>query len=223
MLTEMIVEIDNKIEFETVVLSNEYMARASPGRAKNSTEFYSIDTANGFRLRGYAPPADWSKALATLTYALRTSYQGPPLSSRRLTVKVKDEQQFSLPSELIILPADGVGVPWIDLNGDKLGSDILELQQVVYVEQTSKVAVAPNLAIRGMPITANLVSARVAIQRAQDYPLEIITCDTALQATYGITGTLDRGGAAINFAGTATSRQYAELLATCTYENNAGE
>ena len=220
LLTEMVVEMPGMTSLETIALSRKY-SKPTPFANYNGSDFTSTTTQNGFVLRGYARADAWSNALQTLSYSNR----GPPISiERKIHIKIKDEiGQLSLPEELTIIPADGMGMPWIDLNGNKLGSDILEFEQRIYIEQSTAVVLAPKLTIYGLYPGASLSSARIAVHRAQDNPLELIACDTALQDKLGIVATLDRGGAALNLDGESSVEDYTELLATCTYTNGANE
>ena len=93
----------------------------------------------------------------------------------------------------------------------------------MYIEQAAPITLAPRLLINGRAAGSKLASARVAVQRARDYPLELVTCDEGLMASAGLTFALDRGGAAINIQGRGTVEQYTAVLRTCAYENEANE
>ena len=204
---------------EVVSFSSSTMLAAN----ESGISFKTLEGGKLVEATGMAPAATWSLLLGGLQY--RHSKPVLQRSARSIEIVAFDDtNRASIPTRLLVLMYNGeIGAPFVDLNGDEEdGGDILESAQRVFVEQSAGLLLADKLVV--YPVgTTFMTSARIVVERARDFPFEIVKCDQAKVDQAGLEMFVDPGAAAVVIRGEKRYDEYQEVLRTCTYENNADE
>lgn len=172
---------------------------------------------------GLAPATTWSSLLKGVQY----SHTNPDSQRSAGSIEViayDDTNRASIPARLLMLMFRGnYGNPYVDLNGlDEDGGDVLESAQRVFVEQSEGILLADQLYID--PVGASqMKSARVTVERARNFPYEVVSCDEDEALGQGLKMSVDPGAASVTITGLRPYDKYEQVLRTCTYRNSADE
>jgi YD repeat-containing protein len=167
-------------------------------------------------LSGSSSVANYQALLRTLKYL--NSSEAPTASpARTINVTVNDGTYGSTPATATVTVVALNDAPVLDLNGATAGTGFT----ATYTENAAAIAIVGA----GLTIVdadhANLTGATASIGSPQAGGVELLTVDTALATTYGITASFNASTGVLTLSGSSSVANYQALLRTLKYQNTS--
>ncbi len=177
----------------------------------------SYNAATGvLTLSGSSSVANYQALLRTLKYL--NSSEAPTASpARMISVTVNDGTYGSTPATATVTVVAVNDAPVLDLNGATAGTGFT----AAYTENAAAIAIVGA----GLTIVdvdhANLTGATASIGSPQAGGVELLTVDTTLASSYGITVSFNATTGVLSLSGSSSVANYQALLRTLKYQNTS--